>query len=97
MTKKNKLLAKATKKLMSQMKTDSVAGGLYTDERNPFNDENLTEKFVWSKKIEKEGKKAVQKLTDKELQKEREEEMTRQRKNVRTEKREDEKRKDKRT
>jgi len=75
LTKKNKLLAKATKKLMSQMKTDSVAGGLYTDERNPFNDENLTEKFVWSKKIEKEGKKAVQRLTDKELQKEREEEI----------------------
>ena len=70
---KNKLLAKATKKLVAQMKTDSVAGGLYTDEKNPFNDENLTEKFVWSKKIEKEGKKAVQNLTDKDAQLEREE------------------------
>ena len=57
------------------MKTDSVAGGLYTDEKNPFNDENLTEKFVWSKKIEKEGKKAVQNLTDKDAQLEREEEI----------------------
>ena len=72
---KNKLLAKATKKLVAQMKTDSVAGGLYTDEKNPFNDENLTEKFVWSKKIEKEGKKAVQNLTDKDAQLEREEEI----------------------
>ena len=72
---RNKLLAKATKKLMSQRKTDSIANGMYTDEKNPFNDENLTEKFVWSKKIEKEGKKAVQRLTDKELQLEREEEI----------------------
>ena len=72
---KNKHLAKATKKLVAQMKTDSVAGGLYTDEKNPFNDENLTEKFVWSKKIEKEGKKAVQNLTDKDAQLEREEEI----------------------
>lgn len=28
----------------------------YTNTNNPFNDLNLTETFVWGKKLEKEGK-----------------------------------------
>jgi len=66
-------IIKATKKLANQMKTESVAG--YTDEKNPFNDENLTTKFVWGKKIEKEGKKATEAFFDEDLQRERIEEI----------------------
>ncbi|GAQ80274.1 hypothetical protein KFL_000500270 [Klebsormidium nitens] len=42
---------KKAKKLAAKMKTSTVAG--YTDESNPFGDANLTERFVWRKKIEK--------------------------------------------
>jgi hypothetical protein len=31
----------------------------YTNVDNPFGDEHLTETFVWSKKISKEGKEAL--------------------------------------
>ena len=39
------------KKLAARLKQGEVAG--YTDAENPFGDANLTERFVWHKKIEK--------------------------------------------
>ena len=39
---------------------------VYTNNDNPFGDEHLLDTFVWSKKIEKEGKKH---LTTDEIQK----------------------------
>ena len=43
--------AKMTKKLAARLKQGEIAG--YTDNVNPFGDANLTERFVWHKKIEK--------------------------------------------
>jgi len=45
---------KLAKKVAKQLKKDggSVAG--YTDEENPFGDTNLSGKFVWNKKLEKQ-------------------------------------------
>jgi hypothetical protein len=42
------------RKVAKQLKKEkgSVAG--YTDEENPFGDTTLSEKFVWSKKLEKQ-------------------------------------------
>jgi hypothetical protein len=36
------------------LKKHKVTGIDYTDNDNPFGDSNLTERFVWGKKIEKE-------------------------------------------
>lgn len=36
------------------MKKHKVTGIDYTDNDNPFGDSNLTERFVWGKKIERE-------------------------------------------
>ena len=38
-------------KLGARLKQGEIAG--YTDTENPFGDNNLTERFVWRKKIEK--------------------------------------------
>ena len=43
--------AKMAKKLAARLKQGEIAG--YTDNVNPFGDANLTERFVWHKKIEK--------------------------------------------
>eukprot|EP00218_Dolichomastix_sp_CCMP3274_P006771 CAMPEP_0170144050 /NCGR_PEP_ID=MMETSP0033_2-20121228/13274_1 /TAXON_ID=195969 /ORGANISM="Dolichomastix tenuilepis, Strain CCMP3274" /LENGTH=687 /DNA_ID=CAMNT_0010380531 /DNA_START=15 /DNA_END=2078 /DNA_ORIENTATION=- len=43
---------KLARKLSKRMKEKSIAG--YTNEENPFGDANLTEQFVWNKKIEKQ-------------------------------------------
>jgi hypothetical protein len=39
------------KKLAARLKQGEIAG--YTDQENPFGDANLTERFVWHKKIER--------------------------------------------
>lgn len=39
----------------------------YTNTNNPFNDMNLTQTFVWGKKLEKEGKNN---LTEKQIERE---------------------------
>lgn len=42
------------KKVAQHLKKHRVTGIDYTNEDNPFGDANLTERFVWGKKIEKE-------------------------------------------
>lgn len=42
------------KKVAQHLKKHKVTGIDYTDNDNPFGDSNLTERFVWGKKIEKE-------------------------------------------
>ena len=44
-------LPSQAKKLGARLKQGEIAG--YTDAENPFGDANLTERFVWHKKIEK--------------------------------------------
>ena len=48
---------KMAKKLASRLKQGEIAG--YTDAENPFGDANLTERFVWHKRIEKSIMKGV--------------------------------------
>eukprot|EP00898_Chlorokybus_atmophyticus_P007530 jgi/Chlat1/7779/Chrsp66S07246 len=43
---------KKAKKLAAKLKTTGVAG--YTNDNNPFGDANLSERFVWRKKIERD-------------------------------------------
>eukprot|EP00850_Spirogloea_muscicola_P014477 SM000104S09347 [mRNA] locus=s104:256169:264320:+ [translate_table: standard] len=45
-------MQKKALKLAKRMKQQSVSG--YTNDNNPFGDANLTEKFVWRKKIDKD-------------------------------------------
>ncbi|PRW50888.1 cactin isoform A [Chlorella sorokiniana] len=51
---KRRKAAKLAKKVAQHLKKHKVTGVGYTDTDNPFGDTNLTERFVWGKKIEKE-------------------------------------------
>ena len=46
------------KKVASHLKKHSGGHG-YTDQDNPFGDSNVTERFVWSKKLEKQIQSGV--------------------------------------
>ncbi|CAM6101492.1 unnamed protein product [Calypogeia fissa] len=48
----SKKAQKKAQKVAKKLKTQTVSG--YTNDSNPFGDANLTEKFVWRKKIEKD-------------------------------------------
>lgn len=48
---------KKAKKMAKRKQNESVAG--YTNEVNPFGDVQLSEKFVWKKKIQVDAKKGV--------------------------------------
>lgn len=55
------------KKVAQHLKKHKVTGTGYSNEDNPFGDTNLTERFVWGKKIEKEiaGGRDVRDMTAK--------------------------------
>ncbi|KAI7846452.1 hypothetical protein COHA_000063 [Chlorella ohadii] len=51
---KRRKAAKLAKKVAQHLKKHKVTGVGYTNDDNPFGDANLTDRFVWGKKIEKE-------------------------------------------
>lgn len=63
------------KKVMENLQKGGSAGHGYTDAENPFGDTNVTERFVWGKKIEKQLQEGadVRELTSKAERKRQEE------------------------
>eukprot|EP00887_Chlorella_sp_A99_P001190 scaffold14.g1190.t1 len=51
---KRRRAAKLAKKVAQHLQKHSTGGAGYSNEDNPFGDTNLTERFVWGKKIEKQ-------------------------------------------
>lgn len=47
------------RKLGKRLKTDTAEQAGYTNEDNPFGDNNITERFVWHKKLEKQISEGV--------------------------------------
>lgn len=64
---KRRKAEKLAKKVAQHLKKHKVTGTGYSNEDNPFGDTNLTERFVWGKKIEKEiaGGRDVRDMTAK--------------------------------
>mmetsp|Transcript_35503 Transcript_35503/g.68061 ORF Transcript_35503/g.68061 Transcript_35503/m.68061 type:complete len:669 (-) Transcript_35503:338-2344(-) len=50
---------KKARKLGKRLKTDTAEQAGYTNEDNPFGDNNITERFVWHKKLEKQISEGV--------------------------------------
>lgn len=63
---------------------DGATGHGYTDEANRFNDANVTERFVWGKKIEKQLREGadVRDLTSKAERQRQEERLVRPRRDA---------------